>query len=364
MRLRDALRLFCLLLTIGLFARAQPRISGVATDPAMPFPLDFIRLNVTGEFPTPGYTYSKSPVVAISGSQITVDLFATPPTGIVVQVIFRFNISVDIGKLPVGTFNVVARLNVGATQVSSPMKTFTVTAPDHPLAVLSSASFGSTVSPSGIASAFGTRLAAATGGGGVPALAIGESSVRITDSGGVDYPASLYFVSPSQINFIVPQSVAPGSALVTVMNGDAVAGTGHILVATVAPGLYTANGNGLGPPAALALYALGSNQAFSYVFQCDSKNQNCAPLPVTVPNDESDLYLILFGTGIRGDAEHVMVTIAGTPLTVTFAGAQGQFDGLDQINIKIPRGFQVRGQSTLALQVGTLGANQVSLAFQ
>ena len=364
MRLRNIFKPHCILLMTAAFARAQSSISGVAVDPLAPFPLDFTRVHVSGDFPTPGYTYPRSPAVAVSGSQITVDLFAAPPTTPVIQIIAPFEISVDIGKLPAGTFTLLARLNIGTSQVSSATKTFTVTLPDHPLEVLSSASFGPAVSPSGIASAFGTGLAAVTGKSEVPATNISGSTVRITDSGGVDHVASLYFASPSQINFIVPQGVAEGSALVTAMYSNAIAGTGHITVATVAPGLFTANSNGSGPPAALALYAFGTSQNFSYVFQCDSMGQNCAPLPLMVPNDGSDLYLILFGTGLRGDAGRVSVTIAGTPLVVTFAGPQGQYDGLDQINVRVPRGFQVRGQSNLILQVGALAANQVRVAFQ
>ncbi len=61
-------------------------------------------------------------------------------------------------------------------------------------------------------------------------------------------------------------------------------------------------------------------------------------------------YLLLFGTGLRraanaqaedenGIAESVTVTLGGVTAKVLYAGAQGQYLGLDQLNIELPAGL-------------------------
>jgi uncharacterized protein (TIGR03437 family) len=48
---------------------------------------------------------------------------------------------------------------------------------------------------------------------------------------------------------------------------------------------------------------------------------------------------VLFGTGIRNRArlENVRVYFGDAPSQGLFAGKQGSFDGLDQINVEIPK---------------------------
>ena len=54
-------------------------------------------------------------------------------------------------------------------------------------------------------------------------------------------------------------------------------------------------------------------------------------LDLTVAGDE--LFLIVFGSGIRGFTGSVTATLNGLPLPVLAAQAQGEFDGLDQVNL-------------------------------
>src|SRR5882762_9472937 len=87
------------------------------------------------------------------------------------------------------------------------------------LAILNAASFaGDSVAPDSIVSAFGQGLAA---GVLVPApgeypTSLGGASVRVADSAGASRLTQIYFVSPGQINFVMPPGIAQGIAQVIV----------------------------------------------------------------------------------------------------------------------------------------------------
>jgi len=46
---------------------------------------------------------------------------------------------------------------------------------------------------------------------------------------------------------------------------------------------------------------------------------------------------------------------------VVYAGAQGDYVGLDQLNVRIPRELAGRGEVDLVLNVGGLSANPVRI---
>jgi hypothetical protein len=82
--------------------------------------------------------------------------------------------------------------------------------------------------------------------------------------------------------------------------------------------------------------------------------------------DSEQLIVSLYGTGIRfrSDLAGVQVRVGGQPADVLYAGAQGQFIGLDQVNLRLPRALQGRGAVTLVLSVAGVTANPVTLNVQ
>src|SRR5581483_5453505 len=93
----------------------------------------------------------------------------------------------------------------------------------------------------------------------------------VRDSAGIERLAPLFFVSAGQINYQIPPGAANGSATVTVTSGDSAVSTGRLTIAPIAPGLFAANANGQGVPAAVCLRvkAVGA-QSFENVTQWDS----------------------------------------------------------------------------------------------
>ena len=86
----------------------------------------------------------------------------------------------------------------------------------------------------------------------------GGNSVTVIDSTGQAREATLTYAGPAQVNFVVPPGIATGRATVLVSNGDGGVSAGTIEVAPSAPGIFTANGNGQGPAAAVVYSRTGA----------------------------------------------------------------------------------------------------------
>lgn len=214
-----------------------------------------------------------------------------------------------------------------------------------------------------IVSGFGIGLADATVvASGKPAATLGGLRIRITDRTGAAFEAPLFFVSPGQINYSVPSTMADGESTVAVLRGDVIIARGKLQVAASAPGLFTANSDGWDAPAALVqrVPAAGASTTGG-ILRLDTDLNRYVPSPISLGPATDQLFLLLFGTGIRGA---VTATIGGLPAEVLYAGPQGEFDGLDQINLRIPRGLAGRGSVDIALWADGQRANTVRIAIQ
>jgi uncharacterized protein (TIGR03437 family) len=227
--------------------------------------------------------------------------------------------------------------------------------------VLSSASSTAPVAPSSIAEAFGSDLATTTqqtSSASWP-VSLGGTTVSITDSAGVAHAAGINFVSRLQVNFQIPPETATGAATVTITSGDGTSSTGTVQIASVAPGLYAANANGQGAAAAIVLsVAADASQSTSLSFACGTTPLSCVTAPITLG---AETILELYGTGIRNVSSlaNVKCTIGGTVAQVLYAGAQGQDEGLDQVNVVIPVSLVNQGLVNVVLTVQGQAANTV-----
>jgi uncharacterized protein (TIGR03437 family) len=88
------------------------------------------------------------------------------------------------------------------------------------------------------------------------------------------------------------------------------------------------------------------------------------PIDLSVPGDQ--VFLTLFGTGIRGAAglQSVVARYGNRELPVTFAGPQGSYDGLDQVNLLLPRTLAGSGTVDIALTVDGWEANIVTVTVR
>ena len=96
--------------------------------------------------------------------------------------------------------------------------------------------------------------------------------------------------------------------------------------------------------------------------------QDWGPLtgPIDLGPETDEVYLVLFGTGLRGRSglAAVAANMGGVEAPVTFAGALSEFDGLDQVNVRLARSLIGRGQVDLALSADGWDANTVMVTIR
>ena len=217
--------------------------------------------------------------------------------------------------------------------------------------------------------AFGTNLAMETQTAQTFSLPtwLAGTSVSVHDSEGVERLAPLFFVSPTQVNYLMPRGTAAGSAEVIVRSGDGTISTGIIRIAAVAPGLFAANADGQGVAAAVAMRVKADGLAsYESAAEFDAAIKRFVPRVVELGAETEETYLMLFGTGLRhfSSLSTVSVKIGGEEAEVLYAGPQGDFIGLDQVNVRVPRSLSGRGEVEVVVMVDGQVANTVKVTFR
>jgi len=233
-------------------------------------------------------------------------------------------------------------------------------------AVVSAASGYALLASESLASLYGNGLAAQTLSADSPQwpVSLGGVSVSVQDSHGTARVAPLSYVSPSQINFEIPAGTAAGDASITVLTPGGTITPGTITIAALAPSLFSADGSGSGPAAATAVRSVlsGGTQTPVAVYQCGN---GCSTIPIALGVD-TPVYVSFFGTGIRGVSSlaNVQVSIGGIAVPVLYAGPQGTFPGLDQVNVALPLELRGKGQVNARITIGGRTSNAVQVAVQ
>ena len=233
--------------------------------------------------------------------------------------------------------------------------------------VQSAAAPSSAVAPNSLASLFGANLAPGTAQAFSQPLPteLGGVTLTVTDAAGTQRNAPLVYVSPGQINFVVPDGVAAGTATFTVTNGSAnQVATGA--VQPVAPTLFAMNGAGSGVAAATAITVQVANpqlQGPVPVFQCTTSG--CVSVPINLGVD-TPVYVTFYGTGIRSRSSlaNVTVTINGVSVPVLYAGPTPGYAGLDQVNVGLVLSLRGSGESKVVLTVDGQASNTVTINIQ
>ena len=227
-----------------------------------------------------------------------------------------------------------------------------------PLISVNAASFADKLAPESIVAGFGSKLATTTQSAQSQPLPItlAGTSVMVVDSAGIARFALLLFVSPSQINYIMPAGTSDGLATVDVIpeGGGSVIASGGAQVTSIAPGIFTVSGTGSPPTAA------GQWLRYSGGGLVDSESLE-TPIAFGDPGDK--VYLVLYGTDIRdrSSLSAVSATVGGRSAVVEYVGPQGSLVGLDQANILIPRSLVGAGQINVVVTVDGVAANTVKV---
>jgi uncharacterized protein (TIGR03437 family) len=213
------------------------------------------------------------------------------------------------------------------------------------LTVLNGASFGNepsstkAVAPNSIAVGLGGDLATSTEqpqrqqNGTFPTNVAG-TTVRVNNR-----PAQIFFVSPSQVNFLVPPETELGTAEVVITNANNFETRGTVTVLRAAPGIFTFNGNGQGE---------------GVVIDADTLQ----PGPFDPSNGQRRL--IVFATGVR-NASQVTVNIGGRFVTVESVVPSPTMPGMDEIHLLLPADLRGAGTVEMVVRADGRDSNPVTV---
>lgn len=243
---------------------------------------------------------------------------------------------------------------------------------------VSATSFTAPTAPGAIATLFGVNLSNATQSATTTPLpfALAGTRIRVTDLNANTYDAPLFFVSPSQINFALPDAVFTLGiqmnnqtlpCLLSVIQDDVVVAEGTLELADVVPGFFTANATGQGLPTGVALRVkLDGTQIYEPLGVFDPAVNRYVPRALDLGVTGERVFLILFGTGFRKNSGNAAITVTagGTRLPVTFAGAQGSLTGLDQLNVELLSSLKGQGAISLQCTINGRSANAVTIMIQ
>src|ERR1035441_5299765 len=88
--------------------------------------------------------------------------------------------------------------------------------------------------------------------------------------------------------------------------------------------------------------------------------------PIHLGNPGEEVYLSLYGTGIRGNSSLSAVTVhlGDKASPALYAGPQPQFIGLDQVNVKLTNDLVGSGRVQVSVDAGGAASNSVSVVFE
>ncbi|MBI4877565.1 MAG: hypothetical protein HY822_23285 [Acidobacteria bacterium] len=289
-----------------------------------------------------------------------------------------FRVGLAVGDVPAGIHTLPFVVSDGKSQATRQL-TLVVNPPVagpanlpalNPVGVHNGASYrAGSVAPASYGVVFGSNLAdrVAAAETDPPPMTLGGATVTIGDSRRVQHKARLVYASPGQVNFLVPPETATGPAMVAVSRASSGRVFTNVEVADVAPGLFSANGDGQGVAAAVALREKADgSRSDEFVFNPALPAGRRTPVPITLGADR--VYLLLFGTGFRGlPARKVAVSakVGGVDVPVLYAGPQGVYQGLDQVNLgPLPPNLAGRGEVEVVVTAAGRVANTVRIQLR
>ena len=193
------------------------------------------------------------------------------------------------------------------------------------------------VAPGSIAVIRGSALAFKTETGISTDLPITIAGTTVKVNG---QSALMFYASPEEVVFVVPDGLADGPAEFVVTNRDGFSSRANATIAATAPGIFTVAGDGEGDAIVL-----------------DADTQIAGLFDPT----NGRLPLSIFATGVA-HARNVSVTINGQPVQVETVAPSG-FPGLDEIHVLVPPELRGAGRSTLVATADNVQGNTTTITL-
>jgi len=335
------------------------QLEGFATPPVIEAVSPYVvQAGSAGQLTLTGTGFASAAAVLINGQIVGAAYNGTSNPAQLTGITIPAALAANPGTLTVQVQDINGVLTAGRTVTVAAAANINSVAP----ATIDAARFGASVAPESIAALFGTNLATTTVAATSVPLPTSLDGTTVYVNGTA---APLFFVSQNQVNYQIPPGVAPGAASVVVVDKNGNVSQGQVTVAPSIAAIFTAKADGAGAPAGVASV---NGQTFNIPLA------NPDGTPAQLDLGTAGLFVSLFGTGLRyapnkdgntanGVAESVSITIDGTLVTpaTLFAGAQGTFAGLDQINFQIPTTFAGKGPVDMIVNVDGKASNTLKL---
>ncbi len=135
------------------------------------------------------------------------------------------------------------------------------------------------------------------------------------------------------------------------------------MIAAAAPGLFTLNNVSLAAADVLRVSAAGART--SQLVYAQNADGSIAANPINLGSATDQVFLELYGTGLQAAGmQSVKATVAGIDVPVLYAGPQGGFACLDQVNIQLPASLAGKGNVNIQLTAGGIASNPVQVTIQ
>jgi uncharacterized protein (TIGR03437 family) len=195
---------------------------------------------------------------------------------------------------------------------------------------------------------YGAGLASQTtqASGAMFPLQLADTQVLIAGA-----PIPLYYVSPLQIDAVLPDS-ASGLTQLTVQNSAGKHAV-NVFVEAAAPAIFTQDASGTGPASALKASDQSLVTAGNPLHSGDTVELFATGLGQTSAKN-----------GLDYAAQQPTVTVGGVDCPVSFAGAAPTYIGLDQINCAIPAAAASNLAAPVVITSGNRVSNTATLAIQ
>ncbi len=226
------------------------------------------------------------------------------------------------------------------------------------LSIVSAASFASDpiLAPGSLASAFGNLA---------PLSILGGAAFTLTDAAGFSFNLPILAAASSQVNVVVPDRAQTGIASAALSSNGRQIAAGVLRLDRVAPGLFSANADGKGVAAAVALtVAADGRQTSQVIFDQSAPAGLRRAVSIDLTRAGDQVYLLLFGVGMRS-ASQKAATVGGISVPVAGPAPQGEFDGLDQVNLgPLPISLAGRADAEIVVSMDGKQANKVTANFK
>ena len=183
-------------------------------------------------------------------------------------------------------------------------------------------------------------------------------SISVTQNGAVTQCFPIY-VSPSQVNAVMPSTVAAGLATVRLVYQSAKSNAITIQIANSAPGVFAISSGGYGP-GIIQNYVSASSQPINSLSTPAAPGQTITIWgtglgPVTFPDN---------GPPIAGNVSTpVTATIGGQPAAVAYSGRSPCCSGIDQIVATVPSNAPLGCWVPVSINAGGVVSNTATMAI-